>query len=90
MDVTALSKDDDEPLTVHDLFKGSQLLMDYKKKSWAVTVMSVNGKTHSNGMTILFGLCDYYFSDLQLESLYYGEGNFKFAKLGRQDVIVSR
>lgn len=53
--MTALSKDDGEPLTVDDLNEGCQLLMDYKKKSWAVTVVSVMGEL--NGMKFHIWAC---------------------------------
>ncbi len=40
VDIT-LSKDDGTPLSQEDMNEGSQLLMEYKKKSWSVTVTSV-------------------------------------------------
>ncbi len=45
VDIT-LSKDDGTPLSQEDMNEGSQLLMEYKKKSWSVTVTSNSGPKH--------------------------------------------
>ena len=50
VDVTTLSREDGEPLGETDLNNGSQLLMQYKKKSWAVTVLADNTECIINGM----------------------------------------
>ncbi len=46
VDIT-LSKDDGTPLSQEDMNEGSQLLMEYKKKSWSVTVTSSNTESSS-------------------------------------------
>ena len=51
--ISSLSKDDmDSSLSAADLAQGSQLIMDFEKKSYPVTVMKVTDEPH-NGMCIL-------------------------------------
>ena len=51
--ISSLSKDDiDSSLSAADLAQGSQLIMDFEKKSYPVTVMKVTDEPR-NGMCIL-------------------------------------
>lgn len=53
VDASVLSRENGEPLTEADLVVGGQLLMDYNKKSWPVSVMKIeesNGKLKSSSI----------------------------------------
>ena len=50
VDVTTLSREDGEPLGEMDLNNRNQLLMEYKKMSWAVTVLADNTECIINGI----------------------------------------
>ena len=42
--ITSLSREDGQPVTISDLMEGKELLLDYNKKSYGVTVLKIVGK----------------------------------------------
>ena len=49
VDVTVLSSANGEPLNSNHLKESSQLLMDYNRKSWPVTVIKVYDELNTSG-----------------------------------------
>lgn len=55
--VNSLSRKDEQPLTTTDLEKGSQLLMDYRKKSYPVTFVKHLTEVEPQGLRYFPCIC---------------------------------
>lgn len=70
VDASVLSRDDGEPLTEDDVTMGSQLLMEYNKKSWPVTVIKID-ESNSNGEFKNCNTCSRPFLILKCNNAYF-------------------